>query len=215
MESGLRLFLLVSVLALFAWSASASFSPSSTDVGGEPRRWVVNLDLPPEKRWPWEAMMPYYGQGLKQGVDMIASSSLRTTSPSSWAWPRTWPAWATLASTAARLRPGPRSPVSGWAKPFSSTSLRSRGRLHLNRCSGHRRYHLSRPYVTPPPPLFLRHFAFSLAFYFTIRFRSYPSLEGNLDFNLASLLRNLTIEVDFQSRGQTVFTGSYLTLLIT
>ena len=31
---------------------------------------------------------------------------------------------------------------------------------------------------------------------------------GNLDFNLAGLLRNLTIEVDFQTKGQTVFTAT-------
>jgi N-acylethanolamine-hydrolysing acid amidase len=33
-------------------------------------------------------------------------------------------------------------------------------------------------------------------------------IAGNLDFNLAGLLRNLTIEVDFQSKGQTVFTAT-------
>lgn len=35
------------------------------------RTWTVNLDAPPESRWPWEALNDVYGQYLQEAIGLI------------------------------------------------------------------------------------------------------------------------------------------------
>jgi hypothetical protein len=73
MEASARWLMLLALFAFATSSAWASFVPSG-EAGlndAVPRRWTVNLDLPPEQRWPWPAMLPYYGGGLQHAVEMI------------------------------------------------------------------------------------------------------------------------------------------------
>ncbi|ELR19388.1 ASAH1 protein [Acanthamoeba castellanii str. Neff] len=178
MEASTRWLMLLALFAFATSSASASFVPSG-EAGlndAVPQRWTVNLDLPPEQRWPWPAMLPYYGGALEHAVEMIGQFIPKEYT-------------SVIVGIAEEIgRMGYLGEYGGEIASVAKAANMSLGEAVLLNLI----YEIEAGCTS-----------------IVAQGTDGTIYHGrNLDFNLAGLLRNLTIEVDFQSKGQTVFTAT-------
>lgn len=143
-----------------------------TDV--PPREWIVNLDLPPEQRWPWQAMLPYYLTAVQEAQNLIGKFIPKYYQP-------------IVEDLAADLLPY----LGEYAGEITSGAKLcniSIGRAVL---------------------LNLIYEAQAACTSIIAQTETGHILHArNLDFPLTSVLRKLTIQVDFRSKGKTLYKGT-------